>query len=107
MATPVAAECPDPHKPDPVDDVALRQLEKELVIALATNSAEAVAGGAADVHLRAYVDYLRSLECPPEHVVIRVKRLLLRATRGMPNRTEANQICESIVLQAIRVYFER
>ena len=107
MATPVAAECPDPHKPDPVDDVALRQHEKELVIALATNTADAVTGGAADGHLREYVDYLRGLDCPPEHVVIRVKRLLLRATRGMRNRTEANEICESIVLRAIRVYFER
>lgn len=107
MATPLAHECPDPHKPDPADDVALRQLEKELVIALATSTIDAVHDGAADGQVRAYVDHLRTLECPPEHVVIRVKRLLLRATRGMAQRSEANAICEAIILRAIEIYFER
>jgi hypothetical protein len=99
--------CPDPHEPDPADDVHLRQLEKSLVVALVTTTAEAVRGGAADDHLREYVRYLHELHCPPEHVVIRVKRLLLRASRGMADRVEANALCEAMVLRAIEIYFER
>lgn len=99
--------CPDPHQPDPANDVQLRQLEKSLVVALVTTSADAVRDGAADDHVRAYVEYLHSLHCPPEHVVIRVKRLLLRATRGMSDRAEAVSLCEAMVLRAIQIYFER
>lgn len=98
--------CPDPHEPDPIDDVRLRNLEKALVIALITSTADAVRSGAADGHVREYVSYLNELHCPPEHVVIRVKRLLLRATRGMTDRTEAAALCEAMVLRAIELYFE-
>ena len=98
--------CPDPHQPDPVDDVQLRQLEKSLVVSLVTMTADAVRDGAADHHVRAYVEYLHGLSCPPEHVVIRVKRLLLRATRGMSDRAEAAALCEAMVLRAIEIYFE-
>jgi hypothetical protein len=108
MSTSAPAEsCPDPHQPDPPDDVRLRQLEKNLVVALVTTTAEAVRTGAADSHVREYVRYLDELRCPPEHVVIRVKRLLLRATRGMPDRQEAAALCEAMVLRAIQIYFER
>ena len=107
MATPVAPECPDPHEPDPVDDVKLRSLEKSLVVALLSAAATAVRDGAVDGEVRAYVEYLHDLGCPPEHVVIRVKRLLQRATRGMPDRAEATAISEAMVLRAIRIYFER
>ena len=108
MSTTVAPRsCPDPHQPDPANDVQLRQLEKSLVVALVTTTAEAVRTGAADSHVRDYVEYLHSLHCPPEHVVIRVKRLLLRATRGMKDRVEAAALCEAMVLRAIQIYFER
>ena len=107
MSTTVAPHCPDPHQPDPANDVKLRHLEKSLVVALVTTTAEAVRGGAADIHVRHYVEYLHSLHCPPEHVVIRVKRLLLRATRGMKDRVEAAALCEAMVLRAIKIYFER
>ncbi|HET9002434.1 MAG TPA: hypothetical protein VFN39_00410 [Gemmatimonadaceae bacterium] len=108
MSTTAAPQsCPDPHQPDPPDDVRLRQLEKSLVVALVTTTAEAVRAGAADSHVREYVRYLDELHCPPEHVVIRVKRLLLRATRGMPDRSEAAALCEAMVLRAIQIYFER
>jgi hypothetical protein len=105
--TAVPQSCPDPHQPDPADDVQLRQLEKNLVVALVTTTAEAVRGGAADGHVREYVRYLDGLHCPPEHVVIRVKRLLLRATRGMADRVDAAALCEAMVLRAIQIYFER
>jgi hypothetical protein len=98
--------CPDPHQPDPADDVYLRQLEKTVVVALVTTTADAVRTGAADSHVREYVEYLHSLRCPPEHVVIRVKRLLLRATRGMSDRVDAAALCEAMVLRAIQIYFE-
>lgn len=106
--SPTAApqSCPDPHQPDPADDVQLRQLEKNLVISLVTMTADAVRSGASDHHVRAYVEYLHELNCPPEHVVIRVKRLLLRATRGMSDRPEAAALCEAMVLRAIQIYFE-
>ena len=99
--------CPDPHEPDPPADVKLRQLEKNLVVALVTSTPEAVRRGVADQHVRDYVDYLHELRCPPEHVVIRVKRLLLRATRGMTDSKEASALCEAMVLRAIEIYFER
>ena len=98
--------CPDPHHPDPADDVQLRQLEKDLVVSLVTTTAEAVRSGASDEHVRAYVEYLHALTCPPEHVVIRVKRLLQRATRAMTDRAEAAALCEAMVLRAIEIYFE-
>jgi hypothetical protein len=108
MSTSAAPKtCPDPHEPDPPDDVKLRHLEKLLVVALVTATPEAVRAGAADQHVRTYVDYLHALRCPPEHVVIRVKRLLLRATRGMTDSREAAALCEAIVLRAIEIYFER
>ena len=108
MSTTAASQsCPDPHQPDPADDVQLRHLEKTLVVALVTTTAEAVRAGAADRNVREYVEYLHSLHCPPEHVVIRVKRLLLRATRGMKDRLEAAALCEAMVLRAIEIYFER
>lgn len=106
-ATAAPAACPDPHQPDPLDDVRLRHLEKTLVVALVTATAEAVRQGATDEHVRDYVQYLHALNCPPEHVVIRVKRLLLRATRGMNDRGEASALCEAMVLRAIEIYFER
>ena len=107
MATPIAFECPDPHQPDPVDDVTLRTLEKSLVVALVSTLAANLRDGAVDGDVRAYVEYLHGLKCPPEHVVIRVKRLLLRATRGMHDRSEARAISEALVLRAIRIYFEQ
>jgi len=108
MSTTAAPQsCPDPHEPDPPDDVRLRQLEKNLVVALVTATADAVRDGAADDRVREYVRYLHELHCPPEHVVIRVKRLLLRATRGMSDRVEAAALCEAMVLRAIQLYFER
>ena len=107
MSSTVAPQrCPDPHKPDPADDVQLRQLEKTLVVSLVTVTADAVRDGASDEHVRSYVEYLHGLHCPPEHVVIRVKRLLLRATRGMNDRVEAAALCEAMVLRAIEIYFE-
>jgi hypothetical protein len=106
-STAAPQSCPDPHVPDPADDVRLRQLEKELVVALVTTTADAVRDGGADEHVRAYVRYLDGLRCPPEHVVIRVKRLLLRATRGMKDRDEAAALCEAMVLRAIQIFFER
>ena len=37
MSTTAAPQsCPDPHQPDPPEDVRLRQLEKSLVVALVT-----------------------------------------------------------------------
>jgi len=108
MSTTAASQsCPDPHQPDPADDVRLRQLEKSVVVALVTTTAGAVRAGAADGHVREYVEYLHTLHCPPEHVVIRVKRLLLRATRGMGDRIEASALCEAMVLRAIQIYFEQ
>ena len=107
MATTAAAECPDPHKPDPAADVELRSLEKSVVVALVSNSAADVRTGAADGAVRAYVDHLHAVGCPPEHVVIRVKRLLLRATRGMDDRDEAAALSEALILRAIQVYFDR
>ena len=107
MSTIVAPRsCPDPHEPDPANDVQLRHLEKSLVVALVTTTADDVRAGAADSHVREYVEYLHSLECPPEHVVIRVKRLLHRATRGMRDQVEAGALCEALVLRAIQIYFE-
>ena len=101
MATPAAAECPDPNQPDPVDDDVLRSLEKSLVVALALGVPADVRAGDADEAIRAYVDHLHDVGCPPEHVVIRVKRVLLRATRGMNDRAEATALCEALVLRAI------
>ena len=106
-STAAPQSCPDPHLPDPPDDVKLRLLEKNLVVALVTTSAERVRGGAADEKVREFVRYLDGLHCPPEHVVIRVKRLLLRATRGMRDRVEAAALCEAMVLRAIQIFFER
>ena len=107
MATPIAIECPDPHQPDPANDVKLRTLEKELVVALVSSPRDPTEDAAADHAMRAYVEYLQSLDCPPEHVVIRVKRLLARATRGMRDPDEAAKIFSALVLRAIRVYFGR
>ncbi len=107
MATPLALECPDPHEPDPVDDVQLRELEKALVVSLVTTPVAQVREGAVDADVRDYVEYLQSLGCPPEHVVIRTKRLLLRATRGMRERDDAALVSEATVLQAIKIYFEQ
>ena len=76
------------------------------MVSLVTTSADAVRDGASDQYVRAYVDYLHGLRCPPEHVVIRVKRLLLRATRGMGDRAEATALFEAMVLRAIEMYFE-
>ncbi len=104
-ATAAPQTCPDPHEPDPPDDAKLRQLEKSLVVALVTATPDAVRAGSADQHVRDYVDYLHELRCPPEHVVIRVKRLLLRATRGMSDAKEAAALCEAMVLRAIEIYF--
>ena len=107
MSTTAAPQsCPDPHQPDREDDFRLRQLEKTVVVTLVTTTAEAVRAGAADSRVREYVEYLHALHCPPEHVVIRVKRLLLRATRGMGDRIEAAALCEAMVLRAIQIYFE-
>lgn len=107
MATPVAFECPDPHRPDPVADVALRTLESSLVVALTGTAADDVRRGAADGAVRAYVDHLHAVGCPPEHVVIRVKRLPLRATHGLGDRPEATALGEALVLRAIEIYFNR
>ena len=108
MSSSAAPEtCPDPHEPDPPADAKLRLLEKSLVVALVTATPDAVRAGAADEHVRSYVDYLHELRCPPEHVVIRVKRLLLRATRGMTDTKEATALCEAMVLRAIEIYFQR
>ncbi len=107
MATPVAPACPDPHQPDPADDVKLRALEKSLVVALISSAATAVRDGSVDGEVRAYVEYLHNVGCPPEHVVIRVKRLLQKATRAMRDRAEATAVSEAMVLRAIRIYFER
>lgn len=105
-STAAPQSCPDPHLPDPPDDVELRQLEKGLVAALVTTSADAVQGGAADEKVRELVRYLDGLHCPPEHVVIRVKRLLQRATRGMRDRAAAAALREAMVLRAIQIFFE-
>lgn len=107
MAMPAAVECPDPHKPDPVLDPALRDLETSLVAALTQTVADDVRKGVADEAIRGYVDHLHAAGCPPEHVVIRVKRLLLRATRGMDDRGEATALSEALVLRSIETYFDR
>ena len=106
MSTTAAPSCPDPHLPDPPEDEHLRQLEKNLVVALVTNSAEDVRAGAVDDKVREFVRYLDHLRCPPEHVVIRVKRLLVRATRWMKDRDAGAALCEAMVLRAIQIFFE-
>ncbi len=107
MAMPAAIECPDPHKPDPISDVDLRELEKALVVRLMRSVADDVRNGAADRAIREYVGHLHAAGCPPEHVVIRVKRLVLRATRRMTDRGDATALCEALVLRTIEIYFDR
>ena len=57
-----------------------------------------------DVALQAYVNYLHILGCPPEHVVLHIKRRFDDAAMGSGTATD-QQVQEAIILRAIKVYF--
>jgi hypothetical protein len=57
-----------------------------------------------DAALQAYVDYLHILGCPPEHVVLHIKRRLEDAT-ARSGETRGKEERAAIVLRAIEIYF--
>ena len=66
---------------------------------------------AAPQAIRAYVDRLRGLECPPEAVVVHIKRLLARSgppsTASAPKRRAYYALREAAILFCIEEYFGR
>jgi hypothetical protein len=108
-ATQVHPSCPDPHGPIPSDDTELLALEERVAIALANSVGRELEASAAPAAIRAYVARLRTLDCPPEAVVVHIKRLLARidptAGANSARRREFYELREAAVLFCIQEYF--
>jgi hypothetical protein len=110
-ATQARPSCPDPHAPAPLDDPTLVALEERVAAALASAMGRDLAATAAPTAIRAYVDRLRNLDCPPEAVVVHIKRLLARTgpptTASAPKRRAYYALREAAILFCIEEYFGR
>lgn len=110
-ATQLRPNCPDPHAPVASDDPALVALEEEIAGALTRAIGHDLEESSAAGAIRAYVHRLRALDCPPEAVVVHMKRLLARATpeaRMSPARQRAfHALREAAILYCIEAYFAR
>lgn len=108
-ATRLDPTCPDPHAPAPLDDPALVTLEERVATALTAAVGRDLHTTAAPGAIRAYVERLRGLDCPPEAVVVHIKRLLSRigpATGASPARRRAfYELREAAILYCIQEYF--
>jgi hypothetical protein len=111
---PVAAEiaqCPDPHEdaPDLVSDLPLRQLGDELAAWLATDVAAGADEEITRARLRPFLDRLRELGCPPEYMLLHLKKLLIpsqpsdKVAREEPREFNARR--DSVITMAIKEYF--
>jgi hypothetical protein len=109
-ATQAHPSCPDPHVPTPSDDSELVALEERVAIALANSVGRDLEASAAPAAIRAYVARLRSLECPPEAVIIHIKRLLARIDPavggGTARRRAFYELREAAILFCIQEYFD-
>jgi hypothetical protein len=111
---PVAAEsahCPDPHEdaPDLVSDLPLKKLGDELAGWLATDVAAGTDEEVTRARLRPFLDRLRELGCPPEYMLLHLKKLLIPAQPGgkvaSEEPREFNARRDSVITMAIKEYF--
>ena len=105
------AQCPDPHEdaPDLASDLPLRQLGAELATWLATDIAAGMDEDITRARLRPFLDRLRELGCPPEYMLLHLKKLLIPAhpsakvAREQPHKF--NERRDSVITMAIKEYF--
>ena len=108
-ATQARPACPDPHAPAPLDDPELVALEERVAASLGAALGRELTETSAPGAIRAYVERLRTLDCPPEAVVVHIKRLLSRA--GPPAAASAArkrayyELREAAILFCIEEYF--
>lgn len=111
---PVAAEiaqCPDPHEdaPDLGGDSQLTELGDELAEWLATDIAAGTDEEVTRARLRPFLDRLRELGCPPEYMLLHLKKLLIpsepsgKVAREQPREFNARR--DSVITMAIKEYF--
>ena len=110
-ATQLRPACPDSHAPAPLDDPALVALEERIADAIGAAVGRSFEQSAAPVAIRAYVHRLRELDCPPEAVVVHIKRLLARGAQPRL-RTDADRrafykLREDAILFCVQEYFGR
>lgn len=110
-ATQLRPACPDPHAPAPLDDPELVALEQRIAETITAAVGSPFEDSAAPAAIRAYVQRLRELECPPEAVVVHLKRLLARAAqprmRTAADRRAFYGLREDAILFCIEEYFGR
>ncbi|HEX2779397.1 MAG TPA: hypothetical protein VHM30_07850 [Gemmatimonadaceae bacterium] len=108
-ATQLQASCPDPHAPAPSDDPELVALEERVAGALTAAVGRDLHSTTAPAAIRAYVARLRGLDCPPEAVVVHIKRLLSRvepaASASAARRRAFYELREAAILYCIQEYF--
>lgn len=108
-ATQLRPACPDPHAPAPLDDPELVALEQDTAEAIGAAVGRSFEESAAPAAIRAYVHRLRELDCPPEAVVVHIKRLLARAEqpqlRTAAQRRVFYSLREDAILFCIEEYF--
>jgi hypothetical protein len=108
-ATQARPACPDPHAPAPLDDPALVALEERVAVALTSAVGRDLEASNAPAAIRAYVARLRGLDCPPEAVVVHIKRLLARsappAAASAARRRAFYELREAAILFCIEEYF--
>lgn len=108
-ATQLRPACPDPHAPAPLDDPELVALEQRIAEAITAAIGSPFEKSAAPAAIRDYVHRLRELECPPEAVVVHIKRLLARAAqprlRTVAERRAFYGLREAAILCCIEEYF--
>jgi hypothetical protein len=105
------AHCPDPHEdvPDLVSDLPLKKLGDELAEWLATDVAAGTNEGVTRARLRPFLDRLRELNCPPEYMLLHLKKLLIptrpegKVAREDPHAF--NERRDAVITLAIKEYF--
>ena len=101
-------ECPDPRTPVP-DDPELRAVEDQLAAWLAARSPD---DGLEDeetrVLVRALVTRLQSFGCPPEMMILHLKKVFVPLAGGTPlplKRAQLDKMRDTLVRVAIEEYF--
>ena len=102
-------ECPDPRRSPTDDDPELRAVEEQLSAWLAARSPDdTLEDEETRVLVRALVTRLQTLGCPPEMMLLHLKKVLVPLTEGTPlplKRAQLEKLRDTLVRVAIEEYF--
>ena len=102
-------ECPDPRRSPTDDDPELRAVEEQLSAWLAARAPDdTLEDEETRVLVRALVTRLQTLGCPPEMMLLHLKRVLVPLAEGTPlplKRAQLEKLRDTLVRVAIEEYF--